>query len=157
MRIRYIAAIVGLTALGACQTDAPPSFFGPTVPASNELHALGRQELASGNYGLAETHFRRAVEANSEDGPSWVGLAAAYDNLGRFDLADRAYDEATRIEGESLAILNNRGYSLYLRGQRAKALSIFRRALSLYPGQPALLNNIALAQRAELPTRAAAP
>lgn len=157
MRTQFVAVFMSLTALSACQTGAPPSFFGPAVPASNELHALGRQELASGNYGLAEAHFRRAVEANGEDGPSWVGLAAAYDNLGRFDLADRAYDEATRIEGETLAILNNRGYSLYLRGERAKALSVFRRAEGLYPGQPAVLNNIALAQRAERPTRAAAP
>ena len=58
----------------------------------------------SGNYGLAEQHYRRAVEATHQKGSAWIGLAASYDQLGRFDLADLAYRHAIRLEGENWAI-----------------------------------------------------
>ena len=150
--------------LGGCQTFetalAPTEVrraSGTEVLASNELNRLGSQDLASGNFGLAERHFREAVESNAEDGPSWLGLAAAYDNLKRFELADRAYAQAVRIEGETLPILNNIAYSYYLRGDRSRALARFRRALELYPGQQVVLNNIRLVRSGEQPNRAAAP
>jgi Flp pilus assembly protein TadD len=40
------------------------------------------------NYGLAEKHFRRAVETHPRDAEG-IGLAASYDRLRRFDLAAR--------------------------------------------------------------------
>jgi tetratricopeptide (TPR) repeat protein len=61
-------------------------------------------------------YYRRAVEATRQNGSAWIGLAAAYDRLGRFDLADVAYRRAVRLEGENYIILNNRGYSCLLRG-----------------------------------------
>jgi Flp pilus assembly protein TadD len=30
---------------------------------------------------------------------AWIGLAASYDRLGRFDLADQAYAAAAKLEG----------------------------------------------------------
>ena len=47
---------------------------------------------------------------------AWIGLAASYDRLRRYDLADRAYDQAMKIAGPSAEILNNKGYSYMLRG-----------------------------------------
>jgi tetratricopeptide (TPR) repeat protein len=44
---------------------------------------LGWAHLLRGNYGLAEQHYRRAVEATHQNGSAWIGLAAAYDRLGR--------------------------------------------------------------------------
>jgi hypothetical protein len=46
---------------------------------------------------------------------SWIGLAASYDRLRRFELADRAYEQAIKIGGATGEILNNRGYSYMLR------------------------------------------
>lgn len=156
-RIGLAALMTCALSLGACQTAGPPPLDGSVALASNEFGQLGRQELAAGNFGLAENYFRQAVESNAEDGPSWLGLAAAYDNLGRFELADRAYTEALRIDGESQAFLNNRGYSFYLRGDRARALAMFRRAQTLFPASVVTANNIALTQRGERPNRAAPP
>jgi Flp pilus assembly protein TadD len=57
---------------------------------------LGWAHLVRGDYGLAEQYYRRAVEATRQNGSAWIGLAAAYDRLGRFDLADLAYWHAIR-------------------------------------------------------------
>jgi Flp pilus assembly protein TadD len=48
---------------------------------------------------MAERYFRRAVETHASDAEAWVGLAASYDRLRRFDLADQAYAEAIRLVG----------------------------------------------------------
>ena len=49
------------------------------------------------------------------------GLAASYDQLKRWELADRAYGEAIKIAGPTADILNNRGYSYLLRGDIRRA------------------------------------
>lgn len=134
------------------QVGDPPA-FETGILSSNEMNRLGRQDLAAGNNGMAERHFRTAVETDKNDGPSWIGLAAAYDNLGRFDLADRAYVQAIRIEGETLVILNNRGYSFLLRGDKRRALAEFRRALTLDPVNPVIRNNIRLLESGERPNK----
>ncbi len=46
---------------------------------------------------------------------------ASCDRLRRFDLADRAYAEATKIVGPTVKILSNEGFSLTLRGDYKRA------------------------------------
>ncbi len=156
-----LAGLCACLALAGCQTTAddpglarnPDTAVELTLPAANEANALGRAQLAAGNAGMAERHFRNAVEADRTDGASWIGLAAAYDNLGRFDLADRAYERAVALRGETLEILNNRGYSYLLRGDGRRALAMFRRALALDPENAVILNNIRLLQLGQHPVR----
>jgi Flp pilus assembly protein TadD len=156
--------LAGLLVLLGCQDG--PAIATPPVPnpdldaaplASDELTRLGRQDLSAGNSGLAEEHFRTAVEKNRDNYTAWIGLAAAYDNLKRFDLADRAYAEAVRLKGESPWIMNNIGYSYFLRGDRARALNELERAAALSPNNPVILNNIRMVRAGDLPNRRAAP
>lgn len=147
-------------ALSACQTPnadpvtaADPPAFSTGILTSNEANRLGRADLAAGNYGSAELHFRTAVEKNATDVPSWIGLAAAYDNLSRFDLADRAYDRAIALNGETFEIINNYGYSYLLRGDRGRAKQYFARALALDPNNPVARNNLRILRSGERPTR----
>ena len=153
------ASLLGL-GLAGCQTPlgdpvlaGDPPAFETGLLTSNELNRLAREALAAGNNGSAERHFRAAVEKDKDDGPSWIGLAAAYDNLGRFELADRAYDQAVRIGGETVAILNNRGYSFLLRGDQKRALAQFQRALTLEPDNPVIRNNVSILRSGERPNR----
>src|SRR3954451_583068 len=67
---------------------AAPGLLGSDV--YDELN-LGKKFFRLADYGLAELHFRRAVELYPRDGEAWIGLAACYDQLRRFELADRAY------------------------------------------------------------------
>ncbi|MGY3238171.1 tetratricopeptide (TPR) repeat protein [Bradyrhizobium sp. USDA 4472] len=60
------------------------------------------------------------------------------------DLADQAYAQAIRLGGETVRILNNRGYSYMLRGNLAGARRKFEKAYSLDPGNPVIANNLEL-------------
>jgi len=119
-----------------------PSRLTPSDP--NDDLSLGKENFREGNYGLAERYFRKAVEADAKDAEAWLGLAAAYDRLRRFDLADRAYAEVTRIMGPTAEILNNQGYSFILRGNFGRAREILLAARAKAPGNPYIENNIAL-------------
>lgn len=112
--------------------------------ASNDPAYLGREHFVRANYALAEENFRKAVELKPNDAASWVGLAASYDQLGRFDLADRAYQKATQLSGNTFEILNNRGFSYLLRGDSRQASVMLRGAKSLRPHDPVVSNNMLL-------------
>jgi len=97
-----------------------------------------------GSYGLAQRYFRDAVEKAPEDAEAWIGLAASYDRLRRFDLADQAYAAAIKLTGETVQILNDRGYSYLLRGDLGKARAKFLKAYQLDPTNPTVINNLQL-------------
>jgi Flp pilus assembly protein TadD len=105
---------------------------------------LGKKQFRAANFGLAEKYFRRAVETHPRDVEAWVGLAASYDRLRRWDLADRAYDQALKIAGPTPELLNNKGYSLMLRGDYRRARETLFEAQSKDPNNPYIKNNIEL-------------
>ncbi len=106
--------------------------------------SIGKRYFKAGNYGLAERYFRRAVETHARDAEAWLGLAASYDRLRRFDLADRAYTEAIRLVGPRVAILNNQGYSYMLRGDYKRARAKLEEAARKDPGNRFVENNLRL-------------
>ena len=69
------------------------------------------------------------------DAEAWLGLAASYDRLRRFDLADRAYAQAIGIVGPTAEILNNQGYSYMLRGDYKRARAETARGPAQGPAQ----------------------
>jgi Flp pilus assembly protein TadD len=118
---------------------------------NSELN-LGKRHFRKGDYGLAEVHFRRAVEKGLPDAreaaEAWLGLAACYDRLRRFELADRAYAQALRIVGPAPEILNNQGYSYIMRGDYARARVKLNAAYAKDPANPHILANLELLDRA---------
>ena len=123
---------------GTSAAAAPPS------SDPNDDVSLGKKYFRAGNFGLAERHFRRAVELHPRDVESWIGLAASYDRRRRFDLADRAYDQAAKIVGPTAEILNNRGYSYMLRGDQRRARETLLEAQARDPGNAYIKNNLEL-------------
>jgi Flp pilus assembly protein TadD len=111
---------------------------------SDEPLRLGIEHFNRGNYGVAERYFRDAVEKAPKDVTAWVALAASYDRVARFDLADRAYRMAIRLAGETTEILNNQGYSYMLRGDLIMARKKFEQAWAREPGNPTIANNLQL-------------
>jgi Flp pilus assembly protein TadD len=110
---------------------------------SDDLN-LGKKQYRAGNFGLSERYFRRAVESHPRDAEAWVGLAAAYDRLRRFDLADRAYEQVVAIVGPTPEVLNNRGYSYMLRGDYPHARTTLLAAAAKDPKNPYIKNNLEL-------------
>jgi Flp pilus assembly protein TadD len=113
-------------------------------PLAKDDVSLGKQYYRTGNFGLAERHFRAAAEAQPRNPEAWLGLAAAYDELRRFDLADRAYAQAIRIAGEQVAIINNQGYSYILRGDYRRARELLLLASVKAPDNPHVQANLQL-------------
>jgi Flp pilus assembly protein TadD len=106
--------------------------------------SLGKKYYRDKNYGVAEKHYRRAAEMHPRDAEAWLGLAASYDQLRRFDFADRAYAQAIAIVGPTVEILNNQGYSYMLRGEYDRARAKLAAAERKDPGNKYVLSNRAL-------------
>ncbi|MGB6536826.1 MAG: tetratricopeptide repeat protein [Xanthobacteraceae bacterium] len=105
---------------------------------------LGKRYFHANNFGLAEKSFQRAVEKHPRDAEAWVDLAASYDRLRRFDLADRAYAGAIRLIGPTPEILNDQGFSYMLRGDYARARQKLMAARTKDPNNPYIRANLEL-------------
>ncbi len=151
------ACVVAMSIAGCDSTlnsSLAPEFTAPTPTVQDPLDVkyypsdqplkLALEYFDRGNYGLAQRYFLDATERSPNDATAWVGLAASYDRIGRFDLADRAYSQAIRLVGETTDILNNQGYSYMLRGDLGAARSKFLKAYEREPGNPTILNNLTL-------------
>ncbi len=145
--------LVLAVALGACSLnrgggdaalvgdDSRKGLF-TLLPKSEKPLAKARLHFKNEDYGLAEKYYRQAVEENPNLTEAWMGLAASYDRLRRFDLAARAYKVVIKQTGYTTAIHNNLGYHHYLQGHVAKARKHFKAALAKDPGNPYVLNNL---------------
>jgi Flp pilus assembly protein TadD len=142
----------GTTATGDGDVTGSIAQAGAGTPEStglmgedpNDDLSLGKKHYRENSFGLAEQHFRRAVEKAPRSLEAWIGLAASYDKLRRFDLADRAYAQAIKLAGPTPEILNNKGYSYLLRGDRRKARATLLQAQARDPANPYIRNNLQL-------------
>ena len=123
---------------------APLSKPGLLGDDPNDDVQLGKKYFRSNNFGLAEKSFQSAVEKHPNDADAWVGLAASYDRLHRFDLADRAYTQAERIVGRTVELLNDEGFSYMLRGDYARAQKLLMLAKAKDPANPYVQANLQL-------------
>lgn len=145
------AVAVLVTAVG-CQPSIENQLLAPSgmtmedpkfLP-SDEYLRMGKVHFRNGDYGLAELNFRKAVEVTPNDTEAWLGLAASYDQLRRFDLADRAYEKVMALGKRDPIVLNNAGYSQLLRGNTEAARRLLLKAYELDPGNPVIANNLKL-------------
>ena len=123
---------------------APLSHPGLVGDDPNDDLQLGKKYFRSNNFGLAEKSFRRAVEKRPNDAGAWIGLAASYDRLRRFDLADRAYAGAIHLIGPTAEILNDQGFSYMLRGDYVRAHKKLQEAQAKDPSNPYVQANLRL-------------
>ena len=158
----FLGACLLAFSVAGCETDgaalsawlSAPEYSAPTATVqepgdikyypSDEPLRLGMEHFDRGHYGIAERYLRDAVEKAPRDATAWVALAATYDRIARFDLADRAYGAAIRLTGETTQILNNQGYSYMLRGDLVNARRKFTKAYRREPNNPTIVNNLKL-------------
>ncbi len=103
---------------------------------------LGKKYFSSKDYSLAAQSFGSAV--GKHPAAAWIGLATCYDHLHRFDLADRAYQQAISIVGPTAEILNDQGFSFMLRGEYGRAEKKLEEAEAEDPANPYVQANLAL-------------
>ena len=147
-----IALAVICMALAGCQPSAENRLLSesgltmedPKYYPSDDYVRMGKVYFRNGDYGEAELKFRKAVEVTPKDAEAWLGLAASYDQLRRFDLADKAYERTLQLASNNAITLNNAGYSLLMRGDIAGARRMLLRAHDLDPDNPYINNNLKL-------------
>jgi Flp pilus assembly protein TadD len=123
---------------------APLAAPGLAGDDPNDDLVRGKRYFRANDFGLAEKSFRAAVEKHPRDAESWIGLAASYDRLRRFDLADRAYAQAISLVGPTPEILNDEGFSYMLRGDYARAARTLHQAQVKDPHNPYIQANLQL-------------
>ena len=150
--------LIGLAlAIAGCQPSAENKLLkesglemeDPKYFPSDDYLRKGKVNFRNGDYGLAEVNFRKAVEVTPKDAEAWLGLAAAYDHLRRFELADKAYEKVLQLGWKNAAILNNAGYSQLMRGNLKSARRFLLQAYELEPENPYVVNNLQLLGESE--------
>ncbi len=139
-------------AVAACQPSAENRLLkesgmtleDPKFYPSDDYVRQGKVHFRNGDFGLAEENYRKALEVTPKDSEAWLGLAASYDKLRRFDLADKAYVQVAKYGHDNPIVLNNAGYSQLMRGNLAGARKLLLRAYDLDPDNPYIANNLEL-------------
>ena len=139
--------LAGCTSLGGAFGETKTAL--PTVPniefyASDQALAEANNHFRERNYGYSAAFYRRAAELTPTDAKAYIGLAASYDRLRRFDLADRVYAQVFKLTGGTVQYYNNLGYSFLLRGDLRSARTNFLKAYERDPENIVVANNLAL-------------
>jgi tetratricopeptide (TPR) repeat protein len=148
---KYLALAV-CVALSACSSYDWPEIRSvvkigdeKAVSGIDLALAQGRDNFAVGNYGIAIDSFNAAVTFDPQSIKGLNGLAASYDKLGRFDLAERYYTTALALDPNSPVTLNNSGYSHLLQGNLERAMGLFELAAKYDANSPWISANTELA------------
>lgn len=139
------ALCAGLAAGACAEHDGgvlTSSLSDTSLPNSAKLVAHAQEQFSGGHYGSAVDAYAKTVEKDPLNADGWLGLAAAYDQVGRFDEADKAYAKVQELVGATPSVLNNLGYSYLLRGNLDKSRQTLEAAYRGDPGNPYILNNI---------------
>jgi Flp pilus assembly protein TadD len=144
-----------LPAAAEAQASTPDDMPTGSIAPRDEDVTLGKQHYRSGNFNEAAKAFNRAAQKHPRDSEAWLGLAASYDRLRQFELADSAYDQATHIDGQTAEILNNQGYSYLLRGDYTRARARLTAAKAKDPANRYVQNNLQLLAEAQAKSKTA--
>lgn len=79
----------------------------PVVAAAPSDVRVGRTQLDAANYGLAIQSFRKALARGVEAAPALNGLGVAYARIGRTDLAERYFRQASAADPGSQRYADN--------------------------------------------------
>lgn len=126
---KFLAAAAGL-AIAACANSGKLE-LRPTAsrtaadnaPLPQKL-AEGYAQLKLGNAGLANELFRQSLREDPASAEANAGLAASYDQMGRFDLSRRYFEAALAIRPADTQLLERFAASLDRQGARADAADV---------------------------------
>jgi hypothetical protein len=159
--IKALFVTAGLAATG-CTTSGsdikirPLADPGSKLGARNGLLADASAQLAIGNVGLAIEGFRKALREQPDSIAALGGLAACYDEMGRYDLSRLNYEAALAIAPTDPVLLNSFAASLERQGKRMEALAVRAEAAQLASAADALDRTQAEAEAPAAPIRVAA-
>jgi len=116
----------------------------------------GISALKANDLAQARRLLSKAVSSPRATWRAWNAQGVLCDLKRDWAGADRAYAQAFVLSPDQPDLLNNKGWSLMLRGEAARALELFDGAVRLDPKNPRIANNRELARAAiakDLPSR----
>jgi len=154
---RMVAVVVAMSVSGCAWSDGvlSPAQPGTETQQPADQYGAGKAYFAQGQYGFALESFRAALRQSPDSTRNLNAVAACYDRMLRFDLADRYYEQALALDPNSIQALNNLGYSNFRRYEEgyggeylASAKDYLDRARSLAQDNPIIADNIARVEAA---------
>ena len=159
-KLAAIGVVLAMTAAGCSSAGlVGKSAYGGASLSVADITNIGdytteRAHFRNKDYGHSAAFYKRAVELSPKTAEAYVGLGASYDRLRRFDLSDRVYASLYDLSGGTVQYYNNVGYSYMLRGKFNEAMTYFRKAEKLDPGNVIITNNLQLLANAAAKARA---
>lgn len=121
-----VAVLYALMAMGGCSAGPDVQIAGEPAPGISI--AEGRRLLEEGRAVEAVTAFRQLLRRQGADLQALNGLAIAYSELGRADLATEMFSRALTMAPDDAATLNNIGFSALRRADVMLARHYLTRA-----------------------------
>lgn len=125
---RAVRSVLALSTMIACAACAAAEFSPRLVAAattpdagSDETVRLAEVQFRRGNVALALQHYRKAMRAAPANIDAFIGVAACYDRMGRFELSRRYYEEALALDPSDRRVRHNFALSLRLQGREGEA------------------------------------
>jgi len=127
-RLRLVPYAIVVLVVTACAGGPPPDAnSAPEDPAEANAR-LGLAYMERGEYDVAVTKLKKAIEINPDLAQAHHYLAEAYQHLGNVELADKQFRRAISLSGSNPALQNNYGIFLCRQGRFKDALRHFARA-----------------------------
>jgi Flp pilus assembly protein TadD len=105
-------------------------------------------EIMLGRLSSAESLVDKAITSGNASWKAWNAKGVLLDFRGDWEGADKAFANASKMKPDEPDILNNRGWSLILRGKWEEAINPLEQALILDPKSSRIQNNLELARAA---------
>jgi tetratricopeptide (TPR) repeat protein len=133
---RKVAAALLLTVSAIGCTHSKLAVRSLPVPESASTAdeaslAKGRMLFARGEFALAADAFQKAARYDPKSADAYNGLAASYDQLGRYDLSRRYYELALAQSPEDGRVLRNFARSMLRQGDQLAARKLIAEAAAL--------------------------
>jgi len=133
---RKVAAALLLTVSAIGCTHSKLAVRSLPVPESASTAdeaslARGRMLFARGEFALAADAFQKAARYDPKSADAYNGLAASYDQLGRYDLSRRYYELALAQSPEDGRVLRNFARSMLHQGDQLAARKLIAEAAAL--------------------------
>jgi type IV pilus assembly protein PilF len=142
---RATTILVVLLTVG-CATDAQRQDEDRSDSPANINVKLGVGYMQQGDYALALSKLRRALEQNPDSVGAHNAIALLYSRLGETDAAEQHFQDALRLSPDDTGTLNNYGVFLCEHNKPEKSEPYFLRAVKdpVYPGRAEAYENLGL-------------
>lgn len=132
--------IIGLVALGGCQSGSGSSVRIDPAPTSDDPVEAGPDRMAQaeeareeGDYTVALALFREILAEDPTETEAYLGIGDVYRDQDNFNAAEPYYERAARIEPKSYRAQSSYGRALQMLERFVEAVRAFHRALALDP------------------------